>query len=339
MVKNRLLAPLAVCASLFAVMAAGAAERTITDMADRKVELEIPAQRVVTLGSVPVINSFVFALGGADRIVSGLPEFARRPGWKYQLVFAPKIADLPQMQDANRAPSLEAILRAKPDVAITLDRSSVDPLAGNGVPTVFLSWREPEDVKTVMTVLGDVLGKPEQAAAYGAYFDSSVADVKTRLAKRPALALPKVLYMDAKTLSQPHLIAEWWIEAAGGASVTAGKRSAESLSFTVEQLLAWDPDVIFLATPADRKTFFEHPAMKELRAAKAGRVHVVPTGAHRWGNRTIEQPLTVTWAASLIHPELFADVKLTERTTDFYQRFFGHALTEAQVAEILSGTL
>lgn len=318
---------------------AGAAERTFTDMAGRAVAVRDPVERIVTIGSVPVINSFVFALGDAREIVSGLPEFARRPGWKYQLVFAPQIADLPQVQDANRAPNVEAVLKARPDLAITLDRTSVEPLATNGVPTLFLAWREPEDVKAVMALLGDVLDRKAQAAAYNTYFDTTLASVRYQLAKAPQGARPKVLYMDAKTLSQPHLIAEWWIDAAGGSSVTAGARQAEALPFTLEQLLAWDPDVIFLATPADRKTFFDHPVMKELRAAKAGRVHVVPTGAHRWGNRTIEQPLTVLWAARLIHPELFKDVDVAQETKAFYQRYFGHELSDAQVAEILSGTL
>ncbi len=335
----RLLAAFCLSACLLAGAPARAGERTVTDMAGRAVTVRQPVARIVTVGSVPVINSFVFALGGAKAIVSGLPAFARRPGWKYQFVFAPQIADLPQVQDANRAPNVEAVLKAQPDVAITLDRTSVEPMATSGVPTLFLAWREPEDVKTVMALLGEILDRKEQAAAYNAYFDTTLASVRDRLAKAPQGARPKVLYMDAKTLSQPHLIAEWWIAAAGAASMTAGPRQAEALPFTLEQLLAWDPDVIFLATPADRKTFFDNPVMQALRAAKAGRVHVVPTGAHRWGNRTIEQPLTVLWAARLIHPDLFRDVDMAQETKAFYQRFFGHTLGDDQVAEILSGTL
>lgn len=335
----RLLAASTLASSLLATPYAVAAERTVTDMAGRSVSISQPAERIVTIGSVPVINSFVFALGDGSRIVSGLPEFARKPGWKYQLVFAPQIADLPQVQDANRAPNIEAVLNAKPDLAITLDRTSVDPLVENSVPTLFLAWREPEDVKKVVALLGEALDQPEQAAAYNSYFDDKLAFVKQRVTENSKSVRPKVLYMDAKTLSQPHLIAEWWIDAAGGASVTAGPRQGEAMPFTVEQVLAWDPDVIFLATPADRKALFDHPVLKEVRAAKDGRVHVVPTGAHRWGNRTIEQPLTVLWAAQHIDPQTFKDVDISAETKAFYQRFFGHTLSDEQVTEILSGTL
>lgn len=315
-----------------------AAERAVIDMSGQSVTVNVPAKRVVTVGSVPVINSFVFALGEARSIVSGLPEFARNRAWKYQPVFAPQIMSLPQMQGANRAPTVEAILQAAPDAVITLDRSSVDVLRKNELRTIFLAWREPEDVKKVMHVLGQVFDKATDAAAYAAFFDETVARVRKRLASA-GMKQSRVLYMEARSLNQPHLIAEWWIDAAGGKSVTAGNRTTESLPFTLEQLLAWDPDVILLSTAADRKAFMEHPVMRELRAAKAQRVHVVPTGSHRWGNRTVEQPLTVLWAATKLYPEVFADVDMAKETADFYRRFFRHDLKPEQVAEILSGDL
>ncbi len=59
------------------------APRTVTDMAQRRVGLPARIERVVTLGSLPVLNSFVFTLGEGRRIVNGLADFAK-PHWKYQ---------------------------------------------------------------------------------------------------------------------------------------------------------------------------------------------------------------------------------------------------------------
>jgi iron complex transport system substrate-binding protein len=67
------------------------------------------------------------------------------------------------------------------------------------------------------------------------------------------------------------------------------------------------------------------------------RVYMIPQGAHNWGNRTIEQPLTVLWAAQTIYPDLFKDVDLLNEVKGFYQRFFNANLTDDQVREILSG--
>jgi len=313
--------------------------RTVTDMAGRAVQLPAQIVKVVTLGSLPVLNSFVFTLGEAGTIVNGLADFGRNPHWKYQTVFAPHLATLPTMQHANREPKLEAIVLAAPDVVLTMHRASVDLLEQNRVPTVFLAWREPEDVKTCMTLLGDVFLKPAVAARYRQYFDDTLARVSARLRHVPAAAQPKVLYFNPDTLTQPRLIAEWWIPAAGGVSVTQDGRAAESRTFALEQVILWDPDILIVTAPEDIKRVYTDSTFKTLKAARREQVYVAPVGAHTWANRTAEQPLTVLWAAKLFHPELFADVDVPAEVKAFYREFFGHELTDTQVAEILSGTL
>jgi len=211
--------------------------RTVTDMAGRAVHLPTQIVKVVTLGSLPVLNSFVFTLGEGGTIVNGLADFGRNPHWKYQTVFAPHLATLPTMQHTNREPKLEAIVLAAPDVVLTMHRASVDLLEQNRVPTVFLAWRAPEDVKTCMTLLGDVFGKPAVAARYRQYFDDTLARVSARLRHVPAAAQPKVLYFNPDTLTQPRLIAEWWIPTAGGVSVTQDGRAAESRTVALEQVI------------------------------------------------------------------------------------------------------
>jgi iron complex transport system substrate-binding protein len=113
---------------------AAAETRSVTDMAGRAVQLPLRIQRVVTLGSLPVLNSFVFTLGEGRTIQNGLADFGRSPHWKYQTVFAPHLARQPAMQQPNREPNLEAILLAAPDVVLTMHRASVDLLKGTGIP-------------------------------------------------------------------------------------------------------------------------------------------------------------------------------------------------------------
>ena len=45
------------------------------------------------------------------------------------------------------------------------------------------------------------------------------------------------------------------------------------------------------------------------------------------------------WAAKTFHPARFAALDLAAETASFYRDFFGYTLSEAQVREILSGTL
>ena len=314
---------------------AQAETRVVTDMAGRRVTLPAKVERVVTLGSLPVVNSFVYAMGEGAAIVNGLADFAR-PRWTFQTVFAPQLKQMPAMQLPTREPNVEAILLAKPDVVLTMHRESVDLLASRGVAVVFLAWQKPQDVKACMTVLGEVFARPERAAAYVRYFDETIARVAAAVA---GAARPTVLYMQPDTLTQPRLIAEWWIPAAGGASVTDDGRTAESRRFTLEQVVLWDPDILIVTDPKDVAYVNRDAVLSKLKAVKAGRVHVVPVGAHTWSNRTSEQPLTVLWAAGTFHPERMRGIDLVVETGRFYREIFTHPLSEAQVAEILSGTM
>jgi iron complex transport system substrate-binding protein len=312
--------------------------RTVTDMAGRKVALPPRIARVVTLGSLPVLNSFVFTMGEARSVMNGLADFAK-PHWKYQGVFAPQLAAQPTMQQPNREPNVEAILLARPDLVLTMHREHVGLLESRGIPTVYLAWREPEDVKACMALLGEVFGKPERAADYRRQFDATLARVAGALSDLPQGARPRVLYLQPGTLTQPRLIAEWWIPAAGGISVTEDGRKTESRTVSLEQVMLWDPDILIVTAPKDLELVAADKVFRQLKAVRERRVHLVPVGAHTWANRTAEQPLTVLWAAKTFHPERFQDVDLAAETKAFYQRFFDHALSDAEVAEILSGAL
>ena len=190
-----------------------------------------------------------------------------------------------------------------------------------------------------MALLGDVLQKPEAAARYRRYFDDTLGRVAASLRAVPAAARPRVLYLHPETLTQPRLIAECWIPAAGGISVTHDGRTAESRSFTLEQVILWDPDVLIVTGPKDVAPVAADRTLKQLRAVRQRRVYVVPVGAHTWANRTAEQPLTMLWAAKTFHPERLPALDLPSEVKAFYREFFGHELTPAQVAEILSGSL
>lgn len=320
----------------FATFHVQAAEsRVIEDMAGDTVTVPARVARVATLGAGPVLNSLVFAVGEGRRIVNGLPEFARKPRWGYQTVFAPHTAHLPSMQNADRTPNLEALLGAAPDTVLTMDRASADALRRAGIPALYMAWRRPEDVKAAVRLLGQLFDRQQAAERYAKRFDRMIAGVEARL--RDVRARPRVLYFSPRTLTQPHLVAEWWIRAAGGESVTDDGRSIEARSFTLEQLLAWDPDILIVSSREEAQILGREARFSGLKAVRAGRILVAPCGAHTWGNRTAEQPLTVLWAAKHFHPEAFGDVDLVGETQAFYRDLFGTELSAAQVREILDG--
>lgn len=314
-------------------------KKNITDMAGRNIAISSHPSKVATIGSVPVINSFVFAMGEGDKIVNALPSSFSSARWKYQTIFAPAMAGKPQLQNANREPNIEELLKASPDVVFTMDKGSIEVMEKAGLPVVFLSWREPEDVKKVIQLMGDTFDKPDKAKEYIQYFDDTLKRVQTVVAGIPAEKKPKVLYCSAKTLTQPHLIVEWWADAAGGISVTNNGRNTESVEFSIEQMLKWDPDILILSEPKDMDIINKDERFSKIKAVVNKKVYVAPVGAHTWANRTIEQPLTVLWAAKTFYPEQFKNLDMEKEMKDFYGRFFGYQLSDQEAMEIISGTL
>lgn len=331
--------PVALFACIAALMmwtAHARADRTITDMAGRDVVISDHISRVATIGPVPVLNSFVFALGEAKSLVNGLPPNLSGPRWKLQYLVDPDLAQRPVLQGGGGAPLVEGLLETRPDVVLTMDRQTIDLVARAHTPAVFLAWRQPEDVKAVMRLLGQIYGKAEAAEAYCSYFDATLGKIAARLAQQPAQR-PRVLYASLKRMTQPHLIAEWWIAKAGGRSVTEGERPTEALTFSREQVLAWDPEVMIVSSAAEVADAYADPRLATVSAIRNRRVAAIPTGVHLWGNRTVEQPLTVLWAAQLIHPDLFRDWDIRDEIGSFYATFFKTPLTKPQVEEMLGG--
>jgi len=342
MLSRRMLAAQLLAMSVSAIAAGIAtlspahAERTVVDMAGRSVQVPDKVARVGTIGPVPVLNSFVFALGEAKRIANNLPPNLGGPRWRFQYVVAPDLRQRPVIQGAD-GPNIESIMSAAPDVVLTMDRTTVDRLARTGIPTVFLSWRQPDDVKTAMRLLGELFSTTDAAKTYCRFFDATMFRVGARVDTLSTAQRPRVLYGSLKRLTQPHKIAEWWINKAGGRSVTNNGRTGEAFDFSIEQVLDWDPEVIIVSTPDEISAVYADPRIATVSAIRNRRVHAVPMGVHLWGNRTVEQPLTVLWAAKVIHPELFQDVAMTNEVRTFYADFFRTDLNDDDINVILDG--
>lgn len=311
--------------------------RTIVDMAGREVTLPAEINRIAAVGSVPVINTFIFTVGEGDKIVNGLPGFAQSERWKYQTVFAPHLANQPTIQESRTEPNIEELLKLEPDAVFTMDEQMADSVANANMNAVVLSWTEPEDVKQTIQLVGKVLNKEELANEYIKYFDETVTSINKATAAIPEEKRPRVLYANMQSMTAPHEISDWWIETAGGQSVAKADRAGKQLAFSVEQLLKWDPEIIIVSTPKDVRIINDDPRFQKISAVRNKQVYPTPMGAHVWAHRTAEQPLMLMWAAKTFHPEVFQDVDLEQRIIDFYKKFYNKTLSQEQVREILSG--
>lgn len=313
-----------------------ATERTVVDMAGRTVKVPAEINSIATFGAIGVLNAFVETMGEGSKICNEMsPSFTKKDTWKYQYVFAPQIKNCPVFEDASREVQMEKVLQAKPDLCLAMDKAVVEQLAAQGLSVLYICWDKPEDVKTCITLLGEALDKQDVAADYLSWFDKTIAKAGELTKNLKDENKKKVVYGSVSTLTQPHLIAEWWIPVAGGISVTNDGRTAQSLTYTMEDLLKWNPDVMILSDKAIRKDVLADARLANMPAVKNQQIFAVPAVAHVWGHRTPEQPLTILWAINKLYPEMETTEALKQDISYFYSHFFKIDLTEDQIKEII----
>lgn len=318
--------------------AGNARARMVLDGCGRTVELPAKITRVVTAGGTPSLNAFLCALGKGGTIVNGLPPGLRGPRWKYQAVFAPQVATAPVVSSMGPAwtPDFEALQALPHDLVLVSSPATADMLTVRGFRAYCLGWRDPTAVAATIVRLGDVLGAKAQADRLLAAFAANLDRVAKVAADIPPEKRRKALYIRAETLMLPMVsTARFLVEKAGGVYAAPPGLPLEHPRIGPEQLLAWDPDVLFVFSPKEVDMVLSDPRYAGLSAVRRRAVYPVPCGMHGFTHFTPEQILAVLWMGKRLYPERFADLDLVAATKDFYGRFFGRALTDAEARDIL----
>ncbi len=313
---------------------------TVTDMMDVEVTFEAVPETVATFGSIGVLNTLVECLGCGDRICNNMgSRFESTKSYPHlRLEFAPQTETAPELTNADGELLTEEIIQLDPDVCLTMTKTTAEQLRALGLNVIYLEWQDQDDVSVAMRLMGEVLGKQELAEEYLTYFDDSIAEAESLVADIPEEERKTVLYGSITDFSQPHIIAEWWITEAGGISVTNnGRPDTESYDYTMEDVLMWDPDVMLVSSRTQIEELTTNTTFADLTAVRNGDIYCVPTVGHAWGNRTVEQPLTVFWTINKLYPDVMTDEMLGEKIYYFYDHFFNYQLSDEQLAVYVEG--
>ena len=277
-------------------------DTTLTDALGRRVELALPAERVVTLA--PNLTEIVFAAGAGDRLV----------GVTTSADFPPAADTLPTVQ-AYPQVNFEAVAARRPDLVLATDQVNAPrdaaPLRAGGAPTYFFSFSELGDIPAAVEQAGRLLGTPRQAPRAA----DSLRRVARRLEERTTRAIehtdaerPLVLFLIGDetlyTFAEDSYVQEA-IRIAGGRSATADLPTNAPLS--EEFVLEKQPDVIVGAFGTDYdpdKLARLYPSWRGVvPALENGRVYSVkPPLFLRPGPRVFKGTQQL---ARLLHPSLF----------------------------------
>jgi len=315
--------------------------RQVTDLAGRRVAVPSEVERLVALG--PGALRLVVYLGAADRIV-GIEDFERRQeSDPYVRPYAAALDEaflaLPVVGTGGPGvlPDPERLLTCRPDlvVAVGIDRGQLDNIqAKTGVPALYLSYGElgvwREEARRSLSLLGEVLGKGERAAAVNEYVSALQQDLESRTAEieegeRPSAYFGGISHKGAHGLTSTEA-GYPPARMAGARNLADGLGGSGHFFVDREQILVWDPDFIFV--DAGSRLILNEDFLKNrefyrlLSASGSGRVFsLLP---YNYYNTNIELALVNAYfIGTSLYPERFAGVSIEEKAAEIMETFLG----------------
>ncbi|MEW6522311.1 MAG: cobalamin-binding protein [Bacillota bacterium] len=265
----------------------------VTDRSGQQVTIAAQPGRIISMA--PNLTEILFALNLGSKVV-GRTSFCNHP---------PEAAAIPSVGD-EWSPNYELIAGLKPDLVLavgTAESKIVVESRRLGLTTVVTQSATIEEVFEDIVLVGKVAGATQAAEQLvdtlrGRYH---AIKEKTRDAKdRPSVFW--VIDIDLWTVG-PGTFMDHLTTVAGGVNVAASEGFAY-LQYSMEALLAKDPDVIIVAVPKDEYPKLQaKPGWDQLSAVKNQRVLFPdPDVVSRPGPRIVDG---LELVARGLHPQLF----------------------------------
>ena len=108
----------------------------------------------------------------------------------------------------------------------------------------------------------------------------------------------------------------------------------------MEQLLAWNPDVILFAPGSIYDTVGEDAAWQQMSAIQNGRYYEVPMGPYNWMGfpPSVQRYLGMLWMGKLLYPEQ-AEYDLKTEVKEYFTLFYHTELTDAQYDALVANSI
>jgi iron complex transport system substrate-binding protein len=217
-------------------------------------------------------------------------------------------------REAERIPvkikaDAERILSLDPDL-VAIGAHSADvarQIEHLGIPVLRIQGFESFDwIRTQIRTLGQAIGEPLQAERLIAEMDQRLTTVtrRTALQKRPTV----LYYSSGGFTAGKDTIFDDIIHAAGGENLAAQLGISGWKKLSLEYAVVSDPEVILVTdskwwTTEFSQEFSTHPALRDCRAIRNGRVYTIPRRLMMTASHHVTG--TVEYLARLLHPDAF----------------------------------
>ena len=300
---------------------------TVTDQAGRTVTIEAEPQSIVS--GYYISTSLLIALDQEEKLVGIEAKADKRPIYRLS---APQLIDLPNVGTAKEF-DLEGCAALEPDLVILPIKlqNAVPTLEELGLTVLLVNPETQELLDEAVELVSTATGSTAQAQALAdfsatqqAWLEETLADAET-----PSVYLAGnsgMLSTAGSAMYQNDMIA-----AAGGANVAAEITDTYWVEVDYEQLLAWNPDYIILASDASYtcEDVLADPNLADCTAVVNGNVYQMPNRAEAWDSPVPSGILGSVWLAGVLHADLCDQATTDSIIEEYYETFFGFAYSQA----------
>ena len=329
----------------------------VEDALGRSITLDGPPQRMVIAGkSNFMINDVVYAFPEAPQRIVALTR-AKQTTTPFLSYLDPAFEEKLQLTAESTA---EEIAATQPDVVFLkeLMQDSVgNALEAVGIPVVYLGLETPDQYQSDLDVLGQIFADPGRAGVVQGFYQTRLDRIAAGVADLGEAKLPTVLVVQYSTsgadatgssaaLAVPPTswIQTQMVELSGGEPVWTEASQGGWAVVNLEQIAAWDPDLIFVISYFDNVDdivdgLTADPNWLGLSAVRSGQVYGFPGDFYSWDQPDSRWILGLMWMATKIHPAQFADIDMGREIQAFYGDLYrlDAATVEAEVLPLLVG--
>jgi len=250
------------------------------DSEGRRVELEQPARRIVSLA--PHVTEQLFAAGAGGKLVA-VSEYSDYPK---------EAARLPQVA-SSAGVDLERLLALQPDLVVAwrleATAASLARLEALGMPVFYSEPRRLAQIPDSIEALGELAGTGTTARALAASLREQLKRLEAQYgAKRAVSVFYQISERPLMTLGGRQFVSDA-IELCGGRNIFADS-ALMAPQVNIEAVLAANPEAIITARPdpSDRSWQAFWRGFAGLRAVRSGNLYAVPMNEmHRHGPRAV----------------------------------------------------
>jgi iron complex transport system substrate-binding protein len=316
---------------------------TVRDGAGREVPVPASVGRVFPAGPPAAITLYTLA----PDLLLGWPRANRAEELPFLLPGVGDRAEIGRITGRGNSANLEAVLQFKPDLIVdagSTGRTYVELAervqAQTGIPYALLDGRF-EAIPQSYRILGQLTGRSERAETLARWCEEAMATIRGRIATIPMEARPSVYYARGPRGLETGLGGSINVETLsflGARNVAAATPGSGLAQVSLEQVLAWDPEVIVTIDLAFSQSVRSDAGWASIRAVKTGRLHLSPKLPFGWIDfpPSVNRMVGLWWLAKLLYPAQFPeDIRSLAR--EFHTLFYQVTPSEAQLDAVLAG--